>query len=112
MADTKLSALPAASSIALTDLVYGDIGSASKSFTPANMRDCLITRGTATLVAGTKTVSTAAIGATSFVALTVRTLGTVTVPNALQVKNVVNGVSFDILSADGSDTSVIAWAIF
>ena len=67
--------------------------------------------GTATLVAGTATVSTSLIGASSIVFLTVQALGTVTVPKAVAIANVVAGVSFDIISADVTDTSVVAWSI-
>ena len=71
------------------------------------------TSGQATLVAGTKTVSTtaAAGGATQNIFLTVQALGTVAAPKALTIGTIVPGVSFDIVSEDGTDTSVIGWWI-
>jgi hypothetical protein len=48
--------------------------------------------------------------------LTVQSLGTVTVPQAMYVTNQVAGSyptsgSFDIVSADPTDTSTVAWFI-
>lgn len=68
--------------------------------------------GTATLVAGTVTVSTTAVSSTtSRIFLTTQALGTVTVPQAIAVTTITNGASFVITSADVTDTSTIAWMI-
>ena len=67
--------------------------------------------GQAVLVAGTKTVSTNKVTTNSIIFVTVATLGTVTAPQAMLVSNIVNGVSFDITSADGTDTSTVNWLI-
>ena len=68
--------------------------------------------GTATLVAGTKTVSTTAVTANSRIMLTVQSLGTVGVPKAVGVTARTAGTSFTITSADATDTSVVAWIMF
>lgn len=70
-----------------------------------------ITSGTATLTAGTATVSNAAAHTASKYFLTARNLGTIIAPAALAIANIVDGVSFDILSADPTDTSVVSWMI-
>jgi hypothetical protein len=67
--------------------------------------------GTAVLVAGTVTVSTTAITASSIVILTCQVLGTVTVASALTKGTVVAGTSFVINSAVITDTSTIGWLI-
>jgi len=67
--------------------------------------------GTAVLVAGTVTVSTTAITASSIVILTCQVLGTVTVASALTKGTVVAGTSFVINSAVVTDTSTIGWLI-
>ena len=67
--------------------------------------------GTATLVAGTKVVTTSAVTANSRIFLTIQSLGTVAVPKAIGVTARTAGTSFTITSADGTDTSVIAWEI-
>lgn len=67
--------------------------------------------GIATLVAGTVTVNTNQVTATSRVQLTVQSLGTVTTPKAVGVTARVAGTSFTITSADNTDTSVVAWTI-
>lgn len=67
--------------------------------------------GQATLVAGTKTVTTNKVATASLIFVTVATLGTVVAPQAMLVSNIVDGVSFDITSADGTDTSVVNWWI-
>lgn len=65
--------------------------------------------GVATLVAGTVTVSTTAVTASSRIFLCIQALaGGV---GQLSVANVVAGTSFDINSTDGADTSTIAWLI-
>ncbi len=67
--------------------------------------------GNATLVSGTVTVSSSAVTASSVILLTVGTLGTVTVPQAVNWQNRVAGTSFDIVSADPTDTSTVSWFI-
>lgn len=65
--------------------------------------------GTATMVAGTVTVSTTAVTATSRIFLSIQSLGTVTVPTSVGVTARTAGTSFVITSANVVDTSVIAW---
>lgn len=67
------------------------------------------TRGTATLVAGTVTISTAAVETGSFILHARKTAGG-TLGN-LSLGTVVAGTSFVINSSSGSDTSTINWAI-
>lgn len=69
------------------------------------------TSGVATLAAGTVTVNTTKVTATSRVQLTVQSLGTVTAPKAIGVTARTAGTSFTITSADATDTSVVAWTI-
>lgn len=69
-------------------------------------------QGTATLVAGTVTVSNTSVTANSRILLTVQSLGTVTSPKAVAVTARSAGTSFTITSADVTDTSVVAWEIF
>lgn len=69
------------------------------------------TAGVATLIAGTKTVNTSQILTASKVRLTVQTLGTVAIPQAVCIANIVNATSFDIVSASVTDTSVVLWEI-
>ncbi len=69
------------------------------------------TAGKTTLVAGTKTVATTAVTASSLIFVTVQSLGTVATPMAMTIENVVAGASFDITSSDATDTSVVAWFI-
>lgn len=69
--------------------------------------------GTATLVAGTKTVATTAVSATkSHILVTVKTLGTVAAPKAMVAGTIVDATSFVITSSDNTDTSVVEWFIF
>lgn len=69
------------------------------------------TRGTTTLVAGASpAIATTSVAATSAICLTITALGTVTAPQAMYV-TITPGVSFIITSADGTDTSVVTWAI-
>jgi hypothetical protein len=68
--------------------------------------------GTATLVAGTVTVSTTAVTATSRIFVSVASLGTVTVPTAIGVTTRTAGTSFVIKSANAVDTSVVNWIIY
>lgn len=65
--------------------------------------------GTVTLAAGTATVSTTAVTASSRIFLTAQSLGTVSVGQGLAVSAVVAGTSFTIKSQSASDTSVVAW---
>jgi hypothetical protein len=67
--------------------------------------------GTAVLVAGTVTVSTTAVTASSIIFLTCQVLGTVTVASALSIGTVTAGSSFVIKSAVVTDTSTIGWWI-
>lgn len=69
--------------------------------------------GSATLVAGTKTVATTAVSATkSHILVTVKTLGTVAAPKAMVAGTIVDATSFVITSSDNTDTSVVEWFIF
>ena len=70
------------------------------------------TMGTATLVAGTVTVSTTKVTASSRILLTIQSLGTVAVPTTVGITARTAGTSFTITSANAVDTSVIAWMIF
>jgi hypothetical protein len=67
--------------------------------------------GSATLVAGTVTVSTTAVTASSLIFLTVGALGTVSTAQAVCVSAQTAGTSFVITSADNTDTSVVNWWI-
>jgi hypothetical protein len=67
------------------------------------------TMGVATLVAGTKVVSTTKVTANSRIFTSIQSLGTVTVPKGIGVTARSVGTSFTITSADATDTSVIAW---
>lgn len=68
--------------------------------------------GVSTLVAGTVTVSTTAVTSTSRIQLTIQSLGTVAVPQAIGVTARTAGTSFVITSAALTDTSVVAWVLF
>lgn len=70
------------------------------------------TMGVATLSAGSATVSTTKVTASSRIFLTVQSLGTVALPTVVGVTAVSAGTSFTITSASVTDTSVIAWHIF
>lgn len=67
--------------------------------------------GVSTLVAGTVTVSTTAVTATSRIFITYQSLGTISLPAAIGVTARTAGTSFTITSATITDTSVIAWHI-
>lgn len=67
--------------------------------------------GSIALVGGTITVSTTAVTASSLIFVTVGALGTVAVAKAMHVSNIVAGTSFDITSADNTDTSTVNWLI-
>jgi hypothetical protein len=69
------------------------------------------TMGVATLVAGTVTVATSKVTASSRIFLTVQSLGTIALPAALAVTARNAGTDFTITSADVTDTSVVAWVI-
>lgn len=88
------------------NLVLGTAGNKISIATGANA-----SVGTAELVAGTVTVSTTAVTTNSKIFVTVGTLGTVAAPQAMYVDAIVNGTSFDITSADGTDTSFVNWFI-
>jgi hypothetical protein len=79
--------------------------------TELNNAGTVLNRGTATLVAGTVTVSNTLVKAGSRISLTVQSLGTVTTPKAIGVTGRTAGTSFTITSADATDTSVVAWEI-
>ncbi len=65
--------------------------------------------GTATLVAGTVTVSNTSVTANTRIMLTIQSLGTVTAPKAIGITARTASTSFAITSADNTDTSVVAW---
>lgn len=65
--------------------------------------------GTATLVAGTATVSNTSVTANSRIFLTSQADGGM--PGAVRVSSRVAGTSFTITSSSGSDTSTVAWMI-
>jgi hypothetical protein len=65
--------------------------------------------GIATLVGGTVTVNTTAVGASSRIFLTSQTSGGT--PGSVGVSARVNGTSFTITSTSGTDTSQVAWMI-
>lgn len=69
------------------------------------------TSGTVTLVAGTATISTAAVTVNSRIFLTAQSLGTVTVGQGLAISARTAGTSFTIKSESATDTSVVAWLI-
>ena len=63
--------------------------------------------GTATLVAGTATVSNASIASGSKIFLTILAVGGI--PGVISVGTITAGVSFVINSSSVADTSTIAW---
>lgn len=67
--------------------------------------------GVSTLVAGTVTVSNTSVTANTRILLTVQSLGTVAVPQAVYPSARVPGTSFTITSADATDTSVVLWEL-
>jgi hypothetical protein len=67
--------------------------------------------GITTLSGGTVTVNTTKVTATSRIFLGIQSLGTVIVPTTVGVTARTASISFTITSADGTDTSVIAWQI-
>lgn len=66
--------------------------------------------GTATLVAGTVTVSSPNVDGNNLIFYTVKTLGTVSVPQVIYTSAFGSG-TFTITSADATDTSVIGYMI-
>lgn len=68
--------------------------------------------GTCTLSAGSCTVSTTAVTASSRIFITVQSLGTVAVATPVAVTARSAGTSFTISSSSATDTSVIAWVLF
>lgn len=89
------------------DLAIGTAGKGHKVKEGSNAK-----QGTATLVAGTVTVSNTSVTANSRIFLTVQSLGTVAAPVAVAVTARTAGASFVITSADATDTSVVAYEIF
>lgn len=74
----------------------------------------LVAKGKAILVAGSVTVATAGAAATANFQLTCHTLAGpgVIAAGPYTIANIIDGVSFDIVSAQGVETSAIDWAIF
>ena len=87
-------------------IVTGDTGATGPTG-PAGV----LANGRATLVTGTKTITSSDVAADSVILATVAALGTVAAPKALKISNIVPGESFDVSSADATDTSVVSWAI-
>lgn len=73
--------------------------------------DIVGTRGTATLVAGTATVSTTAALTGSVIFLTCNTPGGTQGILSAPVASIVNGTSFVINSSESADTSTVNWWI-
>ena len=67
--------------------------------------------GIATLSGGTVTVSNTFVKSSSQIMLTIQTLGTVLLPQAVYISALSVGTSFTITSADPTDTSTVAWFI-
>lgn len=65
----------------------------------------------AALVSGTKVIADARVTANSIILLTLKTLGTITAPKAVEVTARTPGTSFTITSADNTDTSVYQYVI-
>jgi hypothetical protein len=65
--------------------------------------------GTATLVAGTVTVSTTKVTASSRIFLTAQNSGVAS--GTLRISGRTTGTSFTITSLSGTDTSAVAWVI-
>lgn len=68
--------------------------------------------GTATLAAGSVTVSSALVTATSVIVCTPLTLGTITGPVGLGATTRTPGTSFTIKSENALDTSTVQWIMF
>lgn len=69
-------------------------------------------QGTCTLVAGTCTVTTTSVTASSRIFLTAQSLGTVAVPSAMAVTARIAATSFVITASAATDTSVVAYEVF
>jgi hypothetical protein len=67
--------------------------------------------GKVSLSSGSATIYTPAVNSSSKILVSVGPLGTVTTPQIMQYDNVVDGVSFDIVSSDPTDTSEVSWFI-
>lgn len=89
-----------------TALVLGSAGTTLQIKEGANA-----SMGVATLALGSVTVNTTKVTANSRIFLTVQQIGTVTSPKAMTVNGVVSGTSFQIVSEDATDSSVVAWHI-
>lgn len=89
------------------DIIAGTAGKGVKIKEGANAR-----QGVTTLVLGTKVVANTSVTVNSRIFVGIQSLGTVTAPKAIAVSARTAGTSFTILSADLTDTSVIAWEIF
>lgn len=89
--------------------VSADLSIATAGFGLKVAEGANATMGRATLVAGTVTVATTAVTATSEIFLTCQTPGGT--PGFLRVSARTAGTSFTILSSSGTDTSVIGWLI-
>jgi hypothetical protein len=68
--------------------------------------DNLVKKGTAVLVAGTKTVTATWVTAQSRIVATPIGSGST---GALDIENIVVGASFDIKSSDNADTRTVHW---
>ena len=79
-----------------------DVATAQTSITPI--------QGNVTLIAGTRTVTNSQVLAGSRIFLSIQSLGTVVLPQAIAVTARTAGVGFTITSADPTDTSVISWS--
>ncbi len=66
--------------------------------------------GQATLVGGTVNISVTGVTSSWYIFVTVKTLGTVSVPKAMLAVPSANAI--DITSADATDTSVVAWVAY
>lgn len=105
-ATTTLTATSGAITATNGNLVLSTAGNKLSIATGANA-----SIGSAVLVGGTVTVATTAVTASSKIFLTVGALGTVLVAKAVHADTIVAGTSFDITSADVTDTSTVNWLI-
>lgn len=88
------------------NLVLGTAGNGINIKEGANGR-----MGVVTLVAGTATIATTAVTATSRIILSIQVLGTVAAAKAIAVTARNAGQDFTITSEDNTDTSDVAWII-
>jgi hypothetical protein len=77
-----------------------------------NAAPTLKVNGNETLVAGTVTVATAAVNPQSFILLTRTSDPTAANVGTLAIRNIVDGVSFDIVSSDVLDVGDISYLLF